>query len=76
VADRIVALAEGRIVTEGPPRSVFGDAESMAAARLVPPQIARLSLVLAGDAGRGAALSVAELVAQLGGPRADVARMP
>ncbi len=73
VADRVLVLAAGRLVADGTPRAVFSDRASMAAAHLVPPQIARLSLEMPGRVGRPAALSVAELASELG-PR--LARKP
>lgn len=65
IADRMLVLRDGRLIDDGTPREVFSDRGSMAAARLAPPQIARLSLELPGRAGRPAALSVAELAVEL-----------
>ena len=42
MADRIVALKEGRIVADGSPAEVFGDREKLAAAGLSLPTAARI----------------------------------
>ena len=53
MADRIVALKEGRIVADGSPAEVFGDREKLAAAGLSLPTAARIADSLAA---RGIAL--------------------
>jgi energy-coupling factor transporter ATP-binding protein EcfA2 len=63
IADRIVVLDAGRIAADGEPRGVLSDRAMLAAIGLRPPQITELSLALPARAGRGAALTVAELVA-------------
>jgi energy-coupling factor transport system ATP-binding protein len=69
VADRIVAIAGGRIVADGPPRRVFADEAALAAAGLVAPQVTRLGLALPGADTRPVALTVEELAGALrGGP--------
>ena len=65
IADRMLVLRDGRLIDDGTPRKMFSDRGSMAAARLAPPQIARLSLELPGRIGRPAVLSVAELAVEL-----------
>jgi energy-coupling factor transporter ATP-binding protein EcfA2 len=63
IADRIVVLDAGRIAADGEPRGVLSDRTMLAAIGLRPPQITELSLALPARAGRVAALTVAELVA-------------
>ena len=65
VADRVVVLRDGRLVGDGTPRQVFADERTMSAARLLPPQIARLSLAMPDRGQRPPALNVAELVAEV-----------
>ena len=62
LADRLVVMRDGRVEADGTPRAVFADAATMAAARLRPPQIARLSMAVPALAGRPPALGVSELV--------------
>lgn len=69
VADRIVLMAAGRIVTTGPPSAVFEDAGALEAAGLVAPQVTRLGLALPQRRGQAAVLGVDELVRELGGAR-------
>jgi energy-coupling factor transporter ATP-binding protein EcfA2 len=64
IADRIVVLDAGRIAADGEPRRVLSDRALLDAIRLRPPQITELSLALPARAGRPAALTVAELVAE------------
>lgn len=66
LSDRVVVLDGGRVLRDGPPRDILADRALLAAARLSPPQITELSLALPGRETRPAALSVAELVAELG----------
>jgi energy-coupling factor transport system ATP-binding protein len=63
VADRIVVLVGGRIVADGAPAAVFADERTLAAARLEPPQVARLARRL--GLGDGPVLSVDDLAASL-----------
>jgi hypothetical protein len=55
----------GRIVADGSPRAVLGDATLTEATRIAPPQITRLAAALPGRSHRPAVLSVEELVAEL-----------
>ncbi len=45
-ASRIVLMAEGSIIADGPPREVFGDWSALERARVRPPACARLSKLL------------------------------
>ena len=65
VADRVVALTDGRIVADGTPREVVADRALMARARLAPPQITELSLSMPERAGRPGVLAIQELVDEL-----------
>jgi energy-coupling factor transport system ATP-binding protein len=65
VADRVVVLRAGRLVADGTPRQVFADDRTMSTARLLPPQIARLSMAMPGRGQRPPTLSIAELVAEV-----------
>ena len=65
VADRMVLMAAGRIVTTGPPRAVFADTRALDATGLVAPQVTRLGLALPQRRGRPAVLGVDELVREL-----------
>jgi energy-coupling factor transporter ATP-binding protein EcfA2 len=65
LSDRVVVLDGGRMLGDGPPRDILSDRALLAAARLSPPQITELSLALPGRETRAAALSVAELVADM-----------
>ncbi len=69
VADRMVLMAAGRIVTTGPSRDVFADAGALEATGLVAPQVTRLGLALPQRRGRAAVLGVDELVRELAGDR-------
>ena len=68
LADRLVVMREGRVEADGPPRAVFADTATMAATRLRPPQITRLSMALPALAGRPPALGITELVDALRTP--------
>lgn len=67
VVDRLVIMAGGRVVADGPPRRVLADDEVVVAAGLELPQITDLSrcLHLAGRPTGWRALSVAELAAAI-----------
>ena len=65
VADRLLVLADGRLVADAPPHAVIDDAALLTATGLVPPPIARLSAAMPSRAGRPVALSVAELVGEV-----------
>ena len=69
VADRMVLMAAGRIVTIGRPRAVFADAGALEATGLVAPQVTRLGLALSQRRGRPAVFGVDELVRELAGDR-------
>jgi energy-coupling factor transport system ATP-binding protein len=66
IAKRALLMHDGRLIADGPPREVFADGSAMDRGHLVPPQITRLSMRLPGRGGRPAALTVDELVADLG----------
>ena len=40
--ERVIVMAQGRVVAEGTPRRVFSDAEALQAARLDPPHVTQL----------------------------------
>src|SRR5262249_52942555 len=61
VADRVVAMAGGRIVADGPTRAVFGDDAALHAAGLVAPQVTRLARAIAPGDARPVPLRVDEL---------------
>jgi len=65
VAGRVVVMDAGRIVADGSPRAVLGDATLTEATRIAPPQITQLAAALPGRSHRPAVLSVDELVAEL-----------
>lgn len=56
-AHRLTALANGRIVADGAPETVFRNEVAMASASLVPPQIIELSSRLAGEPENGRAFA-------------------
>ena len=41
--DRVVVMAKGEVLADGPPAVVFGDAEALARAAVEPPQLFRLA---------------------------------
>ena len=64
VAQRALVMWNGELIADGTPREVFADKAVMDRTHLTPPQVTRLSMRMPGRAGRPAALSVAELVAE------------
>lgn len=68
VAERLVVMWNAKVIADGTPRQVFSDREIMERTHLTPPQITQFSLQIPSRAGRPAALSVAELVADMRGP--------
>jgi energy-coupling factor transport system ATP-binding protein len=74
LADRLVVLREGRVEADGPPRTVFADTVTMAASRLRPPQVTRLSMVVPALAGNPPVLGVNELVDAVRATRHHVPR--
>lgn len=69
-ATRMLVLARGRVVADGAPGAVFGDAAALAAGGLVAPQVTRLAAGLPALAGRPAILTVPALLRELGAPSA------
>jgi len=65
VADRVVAMAGGTIVADGPARDVFADEAALRTAGLVAPQVTRLARALAPGDPRPVPIGVDELVARL-----------
>jgi energy-coupling factor transporter ATP-binding protein EcfA2 len=61
---RVVVMAGGQILTEGPPRQVFAQPDLLAQADLQAPPVVRLSLALWGE-GSPPALTIAEMVQRL-----------
>jgi hypothetical protein len=66
VVDRVLVMWDAKLIADRSPREVFGDAALMAKTKLQPPQVAEISLRIAGRSGMPAALSVSELAAELG----------
>jgi energy-coupling factor transport system ATP-binding protein len=66
VAERVIVMWNAGMIADGTPREVFADREVMERTHLAPPQITQLSLRIPSRAGRPAALSVDELVADMG----------
>jgi energy-coupling factor transport system ATP-binding protein len=62
-ADHVVALAEGSVVTQGPPAEVFADAAAMAETGLRPP----VAMEIADALGVTGCLTVEDLLARLPG---------
>lgn len=56
-ARRVIAMADGRVVADGAPETVFRNAEAMRAASLVPPQMIELSIRLAQEPENGRAFA-------------------
>jgi energy-coupling factor transporter ATP-binding protein EcfA2 len=67
-ATRLLVLAHGRLVADGAPGAVLGDAAALAAGGLVAPQVTRLAAGLPALAGRPAILTVPALLHELEGP--------
>lgn len=56
-ARRVIAMADGRVVADGAPETVFRNDAAMKAASLVPPQMIELSLRLAREPENGRAFA-------------------
>lgn len=67
VAERLIVMWNAKLISDDTPRNVFADRALMSQTHLAPPQVTELSLRIASRAGRPAALSVEELVADLRG---------
>ena len=67
VAERLIVMWNAKLISDDTPRNVFADKALMSQTHLAPPQVTELSLRIASRAGRPAALSVDELVADLRG---------
>jgi energy-coupling factor transport system ATP-binding protein len=67
VAERLVVMWNAQVIADGTPREIFADREIMGRTHLTPPQITQLSLRMPSRAGKPAALSVGELVADVRG---------
>ncbi len=48
-ADRVVLMAEGKVVKEGPPEDVFGDAEALRRTSVEAPAVTRLAAALGAE---------------------------
>ena len=66
VADRVVILREGRVLADGPIRSLLADADLVTGAGLEPPQVARLARSLGLARPDGLPLTAEELLRLLG----------
>ena len=62
--DRVIVMAQGRVVADGTPRKVFADAEALQAARLDPPHVTQLCTRLGYE---GIFLTVEEFLTACGG---------
>ena len=67
VAERLIVMWNAKVISDDTPRNVFADKALMSQTHLAPPQVTELSLRIPARAGRPAALSVEELVADLRG---------
>lgn len=65
VASRVLVLQAGRLIADGPPRTIFSDEAALAGSGLRPPAVGVLSRRLPGRAGRPMALTAAELIGEL-----------
>jgi energy-coupling factor transport system ATP-binding protein len=66
-ASRVVVMANGEIVADGPPSSIFYDAKSMDAAALRAPPIVELATALAAPGTTPGILTVREFLAGISG---------
>ncbi len=67
VAERIVLVAGGRIVADGPTREIFGKTDILAGAQIRPPQITQLAHALADYGVRPDLMTVGEMAEFLAG---------
>lgn len=75
VADRIIVLKDGNILSAGTPQEVFADEENLERTSLEPPQVTQLSRLIGLDRFGGLALTVPAFIQTYGdtlprGPRA------
>lgn len=61
-SSRVIAMAQGEILSDTTPDRAFLSADVLARAQIEPPQITQLDLALTGGGEGGAALSVADFV--------------
>jgi energy-coupling factor transport system ATP-binding protein len=73
VSERMIVMWNAKIIADGGAREVFGNTEVMERTHIAPPQVTQISLRLKSRKGKPAALSVAELSAELGGNKKGAA---
>jgi len=73
VSERMIVMWNAKIIADGGAREVFGNTEVMERTHIAPPQVTQISLRLKSRKGKPAALSVAELSAELGGKKKGAA---
>jgi len=61
-ADRLLVMADKRLVADGPPSEIFGNPEVMSRASIAPPQITRLALELSDLGLPSDILSLEEMI--------------